>query len=66
MEQDRVSYSFGRKISTAKFETADVHISYSSDVKEGETPDEALERLAEFVEKKVMDKCDEIRDVFKD
>ena len=59
---DRVSYSFGRKISTGKFETADVHISYSTDVKKGENIEAALERAVEFVETKVMEKCDEIRD----
>jgi hypothetical protein len=62
---DRVSYSFGRKLNTAKFETADVHISYSTDVRKGETMEDALDRAIAFVEPKVMDKCDEIRDACK-
>jgi hypothetical protein len=64
-QQDRVSYSFGRKINTAKYETADIHISFSTDVRKGETTEDALERAVEFVEQKVLDKCDEIRDAYK-
>jgi hypothetical protein len=65
-EQDRISFSFGRKLSTPiKYEMADVHISLSTDVRKGETIEQAIARAAEIVEKQVLDKCDEIRDSFK-
>jgi len=62
---DRISYSFGRKINTAKYESADVHVSLSTDLRKGETVAQALERAAKIVEDQVMEKCDEIRDAYK-
>jgi len=48
---DRVNYSFGMKLPwTEQFSSVDFHISYSSDVKEGESPEEAFERVKGFVE----------------
>ena len=60
-ESDRVSYSFGMKVSIAKFESADFHLTFSSDVKQGETPAKALARVQEFVEKEAERKLDELR-----
>jgi hypothetical protein len=53
MEQDRLSYSFGVKMNIGNYQSVDFHISYSSDVKEGETPDKALTRIKKYVEAKV-------------
>ena len=49
---DRVSYSFGLKLSK-NYQTLDFHISHESDVRDGETPDEAHERVRLSVEEKV-------------
>lgn len=64
-QPDRISYSFGRKISTAQYESADVHISLSTDLREGETVEKAIQRAAKIVETEVLDKCDEIRSAYK-
>lgn len=64
-ELDRVNYSFGHKVNLGNYESADFHISYSSDVKEDETPEEALERVRKFVEGQAEEKLDELRSVAK-
>lgn len=46
---DRVSFSFGGKVMIQQFEPQDYHVSYSSDVHQGETHNEAMERVKEFV-----------------
>ena len=50
-QRDRISYSRGAKVSTGNYGSVDVHVSYSTDVAEGETPDECLKRAAKFVDK---------------
>jgi len=47
---DRVSYSFGRKLNLGNYESADFHISYSTDVEAGETKKDAMARAVKFVE----------------
>lgn len=49
---DRVSLSLGAKLGKPGYSSVDFHISYSSDVKEGETPEQAYRRVQEFVEGK--------------
>ena len=60
-EQDRVSYSFGMKINLGNYESADFHISYSTDVKPGETRADALERAVEFIEAEADTKYEQIK-----
>ncbi|NBW99425.1 hypothetical protein EBR03_07620 [bacterium] len=50
MEQDRISYSAGMKVNIGNYESADFHVSMSSDVRAKETPEQALKRIAEFVD----------------
>jgi hypothetical protein len=54
---DRVSYSFGLKLSK-NFNTLNFNVSHSSDVKEGETADEAYTRVRTSVETKVDEEYD--------
>ena len=49
-QQDRVSYSYGIKLSDGHYGSRDAHVSYSSDVKEGETKEQAMARVKTFVE----------------
>ncbi len=49
---DRVSVSLGAKLGKPNFSSVDFHVSYSSDVKEGETPEAAYKRVQKFVEAK--------------
>lgn len=50
MEPDRISYSAGMKVNIGNYESADFHVSMSSDVSKGETSEEALARIAKFVD----------------
>jgi hypothetical protein len=49
---DRVSYSFGLKLSK-NYQTLDFHISHESDVRDEETPEQAYDRVRKSVEEKV-------------
>lgn len=42
--KDRVSVSYGRKINLGNYESVDVHVGYSTDLKKGESVKEAFER----------------------
>lgn len=45
-QSDRISFSFGMKLSLpTKYESADFHVSLTSDVNEGETNEQALNRV---------------------
>lgn len=46
---DRVSYSAGRKASK-DWQSKDIHFSYSSEVRPGETHQDATRRVIEYVE----------------
>lgn len=58
---DRISYSMGRKLNMGNYESCDFHISYSTDVGEGETRKEALARAVKLVERSVTEKEQELR-----
>lgn len=60
-EADRISYSFGMKVNLGNYESADFHISMSSTVKNGETPEEAMARLQKFVEDEADKKREQIK-----
>ena len=47
---DRISYSEGVKVNIGDYESRDVHISISTDVKEGETPKKAIQRAKKEVQ----------------
>ena len=51
-QQDRISIGLGRKMSEGKgkFGSYDFHVSYSSDVNVGETPEQAINRVKKVVE----------------
>lgn len=50
---DRISFSYGMKIGLPNYSSVDFHISMSSDVKAGETPEKALVRIKKFVDEKI-------------
>jgi len=60
---DRVSYSFSGKVNIGNYESIGFHISYETDVKEGENPSKTLKRVQYFVETKAEEKLDELRTV---
>lgn len=64
-QPDRVSFSFGAKVSIAQYESADFHMTYSSDVKANETPAQAFKRVSKFVEEESEKKLDEVRSIAK-
>lgn len=59
-QQDRVSYSFGMKMSLGNYSTADFHLSMSSDVGDDETVDEAMDRIKSIIEDRVEKEYEEI------
>jgi hypothetical protein len=61
-QNDRISYSFGMKLSLpAKYESADFHISMTSDVNEGEGESRAMNRIKNFVHAEVTKAYEAIR-----
>lgn len=62
-ESDRVNFSFGMKVNLGNYESADFHMSLSSDVRDDESPEQALERVKEFVENESEKKFDELREI---
>ena len=49
-QNDRVSYSYGFKVPGAEqYSSVNVNVSYSTDVRDGETPEKAMERARAFV-----------------
>jgi len=58
---DRVNYTFGLKINLGNYESATVQASFSSDVKEGETIEEAYKRVQEIVENEVDEKRTQLK-----
>jgi len=47
---DRISYSEGVKINIGDYESRDVHISYSTDVKRKEKPEDTIKRAKKTVQ----------------
>src|ERR1700761_5892004 len=61
-QNDRVSYSFGMKLSLPeKYESVDFHINLSSDVKDGESTESAFLRVKAIVHDQAADKFSELR-----
>lgn len=61
-QPDRVSFSFGMKLQTeVKYESADFHVSLTSDVKSNETPEQAFNRVKAEVEKYATQVYSQIR-----
>ena len=55
-QRDRIAFGLSRAVKT--YGTGfDVHVSYSTDVGENETPEGAIERAAAIVERKVIAKA---------
>ena len=53
-QQDRVSYSYGFKVPGAEqYSSVNVNVSYSSDVRDDETPEKAMERVRAFIHAEV-------------
>jgi hypothetical protein len=46
---DRVSISLGQKINLGNYQSLDFHFSYSTDLVDGETPDDAKKRAESLV-----------------
>jgi len=61
-QPDRISYSLGMKINMGNYESADLHVGLSSDVREGETQESAMKRIKKFVEAQAEKEANEIRD----
>ena len=55
---DRVSYSFGLKLNIGNYQSLDFHMSYSTDVKDGENEDVAMDRARKFVQRKIDEEYD--------
>lgn len=58
---DRVSFSAGRKVSDGAYGSYDVHMSYSTDCKEGEEPQQAMDRAQAFVEGNIANQVERIK-----
>ena len=56
-----MSYSFGMKCSLAKYESGDFHFTLTSDVKDGESVEQAFERVKKHVEDESEKKFDELQ-----
>jgi hypothetical protein len=61
MEHDRISYGYSVKLNTGNYESADYHASMSTDLREGETPQQAMARAQEFVESVVRERVQALR-----
>lgn len=62
-DPDKVNYSYGMKINMGNYESADFHISLTTDVKEGETLKQAYERAVKFVEREAEVKFNELIEI---
>ena len=60
VEQDKISYGLTIKVGLPNYGSADCHVSYSSSIKEDETPEKALKRVKAFVEKNLETKKKEL------
>lgn len=50
-EPDRVSYAYGMKMpGPVPYSSLDFHLALTTDVREGETPKQAMERARKFVQ----------------
>lgn len=60
IQPDRLSVSYGRKINLGNYESADVHMSYSSDINDGESIEAAEARISKVVEVLITKKIKEV------
>jgi hypothetical protein len=51
-EPDRINFTMGFKLGGPEYSSANASVSFSSDVRPDETPDQAFARVRAFVEKK--------------
>jgi hypothetical protein len=58
---DRVEIAYDFTVNLGNFENVKVHVGYASDVKHGETPEQAYERVDAFVSEKVSKEVEEAR-----
>ena len=62
MEAERVSYSYGMKLpGPVPYSSIDFHLSFSTDLREGETPKQAMERARKFIQVECEREYDNIR-----
>jgi len=61
VESDRVNYTFGLKINLGNYESCSINMSYSTDLKEGETPKDGMDRAVEFIENSIDKKRMELK-----
>ena len=52
---DRITLTFGQKIGLPNYSSRDVHITYSTDSIEGETPAQTYDRACKFVVEKIKE-----------
>ena len=63
MTTDRVTYGLSMKINMGNYENADVHASMSTDLKDGETVEDAYKRAVAYVEAQVEKKYSEVKEL---
>jgi len=66
MNPDRLTYTFGVKMNIGNYQNVDFNVSYSSDVKSGETTDKAYARIKKYVEQKIEEEVEIAQRDFKD
>jgi len=60
MEADRINYTFGFKRNLGNYQTAHASLTYSSEVKPGETSIDAYGRVVKFVEDEIEKKWNQM------
>ena len=58
--RDRVEISIGRTIPMGNYESIRMDVGFGSDVRKGETLDDAFKRVVEKVESKIEELCEPI------
>lgn len=58
--KDRIHVSYDRKINVGNYESVGVGVGYSTDIKKGETPDQACDRAEALAAKKLTEFCEPI------
>lgn len=60
-EPDRINYTFGTKVNMGNYESVNIQVSLTSDVKKGESREDALTRISLFVETEVEERRDALK-----
>lgn len=58
---DRVEIAYDFTVNLGNFENVKVHVGYASNVKQGETLDEAYSRVDDFISEKISKEVEEAR-----